>query len=110
MGTIPKIFAEYNSYNANGQQFDLSGRKKTYSYTDSSTGQVVTGDVEKNALTDSEAAQYTYENVIMGSDGWNPRAYFEPVAKPTNVQASGKTLSWTKVDYAICYVILLNIS
>ena len=108
MGTIPKIFAEYNSYNANGQQFDLSGRKKTYSYTDSSTGQVVTGDVEKNALTDSEAAQYTYENVIMGSDGWNPRAYFEPVAKPTNVQASGKTLSWTKVDYAICYVILRN--
>lgn len=108
MGTIPKIFAEYNSYNANGQLLDLSGRKVTYSYTNSTTGQVVTGNVEKNVLTDVEAAQYTYENVIMGTDGWNPRAFFEPVSKPTNVSLSGKTISWNSVDYAISYTWFLR--
>lgn len=108
MGTIPKIFAEYNSVNANNQLLDLSGRKVTYSYTNSTTGQVVTGNVEKNVLTDMEAAQYTYENVIMGTDGWNPRAFFEPVTKPVNLTISGKTLSWNSVDYAISYVVLRN--
>ncbi len=108
MGAIPKIFAEYNSYNADGQQLDLSGRKVTYSYTDSNTGNTITGNVEKNVLTDTEAAQYTYENVIMASDGWNPRAYFEPVSKPGNLSVNNKTLSWAASDYAICYVILRN--
>jgi pectin methylesterase-like acyl-CoA thioesterase len=108
MGTIPKIFAEYNSVNANDQLLDLSGRKLTYSYTNSTTGQVVTGNVEKNVLTDVEAAQYSYENMIMGTDGWNPRAFFEPVTKPTNVTISGKILSWNSVDYSISYVVLRN--
>lgn len=106
MGTIPKIFAEYNSYNAQGQLLDLSGRKVSYSYTNSTTGQVVTGNVEKNVLTDVEAAQYTYENVIMGADGWNPRAFFEPVSEPTNVLNGGtNTISWTAAPYAISYII-----
>ncbi len=108
MGAIPKIFAEYNSFNASGQQFDLSGRKKTYSYTNSTTGLVVTGDVQKNVLTDVEAAQYTYENVVMATDGWNPRAYFEPVSKPTNLQTNSRTISWNASDYAISYVVLRN--
>lgn len=108
MGAIPKIFAEYNSFNANGQLLDLSGRKTTYSYTDSGTGEVITGNVEKNVLTDEEAAQYSYENVIMASDGWDPRQYFEPVAKPENVKAENKYLTWNACDYAICYVVLRN--
>ena len=108
MGAIPKIFAEYNSYNANNQLLDLSGRKLTYSYTDSNTGSTVTGNVQKNVLTDVEAATYTYDNIIMGTDGWNPRAYFEPVSKPTNVVLAGKTLTWNSVDYAISYIVLRN--
>jgi Pectin methylesterase len=102
MGVIPGIFAEYNSMDSKGNPIDLSSRRTWFK---TSAGVVTTG--LKPVLTQSEAAQYTYENMMTGTDNWNPRAYFEPVVKPANVTLSnGSQLAWTKSNYAICYVIL----
>ena len=59
-------------------------------------------------LTAEEAAQYTYEAVTSGTDDWNPRKFFEPVDAPANLvyNAADRTLTWTKSNYAICYVII----
>lgn len=101
MGVIPKQFAEYNSMDKNGNAIDLSSRR---TYFKTSAGVYTYG--LKPVLTQAEVAQYTYENMMKGSDNWNPRAYFEPVAKPSNLTVANKTLQWTKSNYAICYAIL----
>ncbi|MDR3329148.1 MAG: T9SS type A sorting domain-containing protein, partial [Prevotellaceae bacterium] len=62
--------------------------------------------VAKNSLTDSEAAQYTLENVL-GSDGWNPRSKTEITAAAT-LTADTVSISWAAVDYALCYVVYRN--
>jgi len=101
MGVIPGVFAEYNSMDPKGNPIDLSSRRTWFK---TSAGVVTTG--LKPVLTQAEAAQYSYENMMTGTDDWNPRAYFEPVAKPTNVTISNNQLAWTKSDYAICYIVL----
>ena len=98
----PKLFAEYNSMDADGNPIDLSNRLTVYPVDNQ-------GNVSTRAiLTADEAAQYTYENVTSGTDGWNPRAYFEPVAAPTEVylNPANGLLTWKPSDYAICYVVL----
>ncbi len=104
MGPAAKLFAEYNSMDANGNPLDLSQRRTWYKQSAGEGGQTVTG--LKAVLTAEEAAQYTYENVTSGADNWNPRALFESVAKPTNLKLIGSKLSWRAPDYAICYIIL----
>lgn len=105
MGVIPKLFAEYNSMDANGNAIDLSNRKSSYT---TSGGVTQTG--LQTELSQTEAAAYTYENVIEGSDQWNPRAYFEPVSAPSNLSVSSTTLSWTASKYTICYVVFRDTS
>lgn len=80
MGTIPAIFADYKTTDADGNLLDLSNRRDTYYYVDDN-GERVYG-TAKNSLTDEEAATYTYANVLNGSDYWNPRELMETVAKP----------------------------
>lgn len=103
MGVIPKLFAEYNSMDENGNPIDLSGRKTSYTESAGEGGETVSG--LQAVLSQEEAAKYTYENVVSGSDQWNPRAYFEPVAQPVNLKAEKNKLSWDESAYAICYVI-----
>ncbi|MCD8203406.1 MAG: pectinesterase family protein [Prevotella sp.] len=106
MGTIPAIFADYKTMDADGNLLDLSNRRAEYYYTDDD-GNKITG-TAKNSLTDDEAATYTYSNVLSGDDYWNPREIMESVAKPENVTISSTDLSWDAVDYAMCYVVLCN--
>ncbi len=106
MGTIPEIFADYKTMDADGNLLDLSNRRSEYYYTDDD-GNKITG-TAKNSLTDEEAATYTYSNVLSGDDYWNPREIMESVAKPENVTISSSGLSWDAVDYAMCYVVLCN--
>ncbi|HKJ43753.1 MAG TPA: pectinesterase family protein, partial [Sunxiuqinia sp.] len=110
MGAIPAIFADYNSMDADGNPLDLSQRIDTYEYdvTDDQGNVIntVTG-TAKNSFTDEEAAQYTYENVTSGSDGWDPRIKTESTEAPV-ISLSGNTVSWAPVDYAICYVVTRN--
>jgi pectin methylesterase-like acyl-CoA thioesterase len=104
MGAIPAIFADYGTMDANGNPLDLSQRIEDYEYDDNGT--TIRGKAKKS-LTDEEAAQYTLQNVMKGTDDWDPLAITEATDAPV-VVANQTTLSWTSVDYAICYVILQN--
>lgn len=104
MGGFPKVFAEYNSMDANGNPIDLSNRKTEYSGGDK-PGTTLTA---KAVLTTEEAAAYTYAAVTEGTDNWNPRNHFEQVAKPANVLLAANKLTWDAVKYAICYIVICN--
>ncbi|MBQ8423589.1 MAG: Ig-like domain-containing protein [Coprobacter sp.] len=105
MGTIPAIFADYKTTDAEGNLLDLSHRIDTYYYT--SNGEKIYGKA-KNYLTDEEAATYTYANVLTGSDYWNPRELMEAVDAPVVTYNAEKRLSWAAVPYAMCYVVSQN--
>jgi len=110
MGTIPAIFADYNTMDKYGNKMDLSSRIKDYEYDIKDASGNVTSTVKgtaKNSLTDAEAATYTLKNVMSGSDDWQPTLITESVAAPV-IAGNLQTISWSKVNYAICYVITKN--
>jgi len=94
MSTLPKLYAEYNTTDADGNPVDTSERRTHYN----------AGEYTKTTLTAEEAARYTYENIIQSKDGWNPKLYMQKTATP-EVGKNGATLNWDKVTNAICYVI-----
>ena len=105
----PKLFAEYNTMDADGNPVDLNNRRTTYKVDEDKLANGETSPVTRQAvLSSGEAAKYTYEAVTAGTDDWNPRKFFEPVDAPTNLKydQNDKTLTWTRSEYAICYVII----
>ena len=109
MGAIPAIFADYGTINKYGEPMDLSQRIEDYEYDvkdgNGNVIEVVKGKAKKS-LTNEEASQYTYENVLQGADNWNPKSLFESVSKPLNVLISNAgIISWDACDYAISYII-----
>lgn len=104
MGGLPKLWAEYNTMDGNGNPVDLSHRITDYYYTDSQTGQKVTGKSEKAVLSAEEAARYTVKNVLSGSDAWQPTLLCEACEAP-QVKKVNSALEWQKVPYAISYVV-----
>lgn len=102
MGAVPAYFAEFNSMDKNGNPIDLSSRKSCYNSNNTQVCGV------KTTFTAEEAAAFTYEAIINSSDNWNPRAFFESVSKPTNIQTVNNTISWDASDYAICYAVYKN--
>ena len=107
----PKLFAEYNTMDAEGNPVDLNNRRTTYKVDEDKLAAGETSPVTRQAvLSAEEAAKYTYEAVTTGTDDWNPRKFFEPVDAPANLKYNeiDRTLSWTASQYAICYVILDN--
>ena len=94
MSTLLTHFYEYNSMDANGDALDLSGRTNSPTSTNTYTP----------VLTSGEAAKFTLENVLGGTDSWLPTDYTYETAAPV-VSASGNTISWDAVDDARCYVI-----
>ena len=109
MGAIPAVFADYNTMDANGNPVDLSQRISEYEYDVKDANGNVTSTVKgtaKNSLTDTEAATYTYENVILRSgDSWDPRLMAEAPENPSNVIANGASISWSSVPYSRLYII-----
>ena len=97
MGNLPTHFYEYNSRDKEGNALDLSVRGNSPSSTNHYTP----------ILTDEEAAQYTVENVLGGTDSWLPTEYTTIMDAPV-VSLSSNTLSWTAVADALCYVIFKN--
>ncbi|MFA9390870.1 MAG: pectinesterase family protein [Prolixibacteraceae bacterium] len=95
MNVVPSVFAEYNSMTASGTPVDLSGRRTTY------TKDAVTVTLSP-VLTEEQAAEYTIENVLGGSDAWQPNRYTEQAAPPV-VSNNGNTLSWQNSDYVLCW-------
>ena len=127
MGGIPEIWADYKTVDAYGDPVDVSLRNDYYYYyegetiIDESTGQpkkdengvtMKENKIEgyaKNSLTDEEAAAYTIENVMSGSDDWDPAIMTESVEAPSGLKIEGKTLSWEASKYVICYVVKKNL-
>jgi len=111
MGAIPAIFADYNTMDATGSQLDLSQRISNYEYDVKDANGVVTSTVTgvaKKSFTDTEAAQYTLDNVVQGTDNWDPRILTEATDVPANVINTAGTLTWNATNYAICYLVLRN--
>ncbi len=98
MNVVPSVFAEYNSMSASGNPIDLSNRRTTYT-KDATT---VTLDPR---LTSGEAAQYTIDNVLGGTDSWQPRQATEQAVPPT-ISKSNSEITWNNSDYVMCWAIL----
>ncbi len=94
MGNLPTYFYEYNSTDKYGNALDLSVRGNSATSTNHYTP----------VLSDAEAAKYTVENVLGGTDSWLPTEECAQVEAPV-VSIEGSTLSWTAVEDARCYVV-----
>ena len=94
MGNLNTYFYEYNSMDKNGNALDLSVRGNSPTSLNHYTP----------VLTDEEAAKFTVENVLGGTDSWLPTEQTAQCVAPT-LSREGTTLSWTAVDDAMCYVI-----
>lgn len=106
MGTIPAIFAEYNTVGRDGRALDLSRRKTHYKPNRRGKNGEDLGEGDCQAvLTPEQAARYTYANVTAGKDGWDPRVMMSRPDAPRNLKLEGETLSWDAVDGAIGYIV-----
>lgn len=83
---------------------DLSKRKTEYQYKDRQTGKEVSGTCQAT-ITKEEADKYTYENMIPGNDGWNPRIMMEKLGSPRSLVYQHGTLKWNPVKKAIGYIV-----
>lgn len=104
MGTIPGLFAEYNSVDTNGLPLDLSRRKTIYE----ARGKEKKQGSCRATINSDEAAQYTYENIIKKNDGWNPRDLMKQLPAPTHIQCKQGAVQWDAVPNAIGYILDLN--
>lgn len=100
MGAVPSLYAEYNTTDKKGKAVDMSQRKTQYLVD--GVSYPYTG---KTQLSLSEANRYTYENIVNGADGWNPKRFAEALKAPENVTIDGSTLRWDARYKAICYLI-----
>ena len=101
MGTLPALFAEYNSVNGSGVKVNTDNRTNVFTVN----GVPTTGNYNP-VLTKEQADAYTIENVLSGTDKWNPLEIVEQIAAPANLaMGENKTLTWEANQYAICYVV-----
>lgn len=104
MGAIPALFAEYGSRDSQGNLLDLSQRKTNYTYKDRATGNAINGSCPAT-ITEQEATRYTYNNMVKGKDGWNPRLFMASLPAPAALQYSNGTLTWKAVGKARGYIV-----
>ncbi|MDE6065735.1 MAG: pectin esterase [Duncaniella sp.] len=104
MGTAPGLFAEYGSRDKEGNDLDMTARKTTYNYT-SREGEKCTGS-SRTSITEDEASQLIYANMIPGEDGWDPRSMMMRLPAPEHVNVSPKTVKWSAVPEARGYIVL----
>lgn len=100
MGTVPALFAEYNSVNGNGVAVNTNNRTNIFNVNNIPQ----TGNYNP-VLTKEQADEYTIENVLSGTDKWNPRLIVEQIAAPINLSIVNNTLNWDDNQYAICYIV-----
>lgn len=98
MGTLPTHFYEYNSKDASGNAIDLSSRANSPTSTNHYSP----------VLTTAEAARYTVENVLGGTDSWLPTEECVTLPAPANLALTGTTLTWDEVADARLYVVFKN--
>lgn len=97
MNVVPAVFAEYNSRNASGAAINLNNRRTTYT-KDNNT-------VKLNpVLTAAQAANYTINNVLSGTDNWKPNQLTIQVNAPV-VRLEGMTLKWDDDENVLCWMV-----
>lgn len=99
-GAPPSVYAEYNSTTGSGGLIDLSGRRTTYNYTNGGGGTVVLNPV----LTETQANNYTIDNVLSGVDAWQPKLYTDQITAPV-VVGNATTLTWTDNNYVLGWAV-----
>lgn len=104
MGTVPALFADYNTINPDGSHPDMSLRKTHYIGRSKHGGPIPEGDCRAE-ITPEEAARYTYANVISSRDGWDPCAMLTHIEAPRGLTLSDEGLTWEPVEGAIGYVV-----
>lgn len=101
MGGLPTMMAEYNTRDADGQPVDLSHRKTLFT-ADGKTA------VSRAELTAAEAAAYTVDNVLSGSDQWQADQQGRILDAP-ELTVDGPTLSWTDpTGQAACFLLTVD--
>lgn len=95
--TAPALFAEYNSITSTGTPVDLTMRRSLYQST------IVVNPV----LTATQAATYTVDNVLAGTDAWQPRVFTDPATIPS-ISGNGKTITWANNNYVLCWAVFRN--
>ena len=103
MNSAPQVFGEYNSKNANGGAINTSQRKTRFDGgKDGSTATTL-----KTVWDANDAAKYTLQNVLKGSDNWDPTKLTAQVNAPKIAQ-EGAEITWNNDDNARCWVIFVN--
>ena len=102
MDGLPIQMAEYNTLAADGTAVDLSKRKTTFTNKDGKTT------TSKAVLTAAEAATYTVQNVLSGSDQWQADQQGRILDVPV-LAVNGPTLSWTDpTGQAACFLLTID--
>ena len=96
-GTIPSLFAEYNSTNGYFEILDLSKRKTSFKNANNQLTEVS----YKPCLTDEESEQYTVDKVF---PEWFPEDKAAQIPPPI-LSVNNKTITWTDIPEAGCYAI-----
>lgn len=102
MGTIPGLFAEYNSVDSDCKPLDLTTRKTDYVTFDGRKGQ------SRSTISYVESLQYTYDNIVSGTDHWNPKAMIASLPFPKNIRQEKGRLTWDAVTGAIGYLLEMD--
>lgn len=97
MNSVPVVFAEYNSKTASGSLIDLSQRRTSYT-KDNVTVKL------NSVLGATQAANYTVEKVLSGSDNWKPGELTKQISVPV-VLRDGQNLKWSDNENALCWII-----
>ena len=103
MNSAPQVFGEYNSKDGNGNAVNTSQRKTYFNGgKDGSTATTL-----KTVWNASDAAKYTLQNVLKGSDNWDPTKLTAQVGAPKIAQ-EGAEITWTDDNNARAWVIFVN--
>ncbi len=102
MGTIPGLFAEYNSVDTDCKPLDLTKRKTNYVTYDGRKGSC------RSTISYVESLQYTYDNIVSGTDHWNPKAMIATLPFPQNIRKEKGRLMWDAVPGAIGYLLEMD--
>lgn len=103
MGTVPAIFAEYNSVDKEGNLVDLGKRRSEYV----GRGENAPKGSCPTTITKDEADKLTYENVILNNGNtWNPREIMAQLPAPKGLKVKGNKVSWKRVKGATGYIVL----
>lgn len=96
MSNLPTHFYEYGSKDKNGNLLDLSGRGNSPTSTNKYTP----------VLTDEEAAEFTVENVLGGTDSWlAPDEYVRMTAPAAAYDGDANAITWTADPKAAGYFV-----